>query len=146
VANAVSGAGAPLLGRDVVKVPPVGRRQAPAQGCPCAPAERRGKSGVDHLARHAGGTAGIELHAALVAHDLADQVDEIDERHRAGAEIDDRFVEILLPRTQITRIAEDASDGHAIEADWPAGVDDVGSDVHREHEASRVVGGLVINS
>ena len=48
------------------------------------------------------------------------------------------------PRAQVARIAEDAGDGHAIEAQRVTGVD-LGSDIHRTHEASRVVAGLVIN-
>ena len=43
------------------------------------------------------------------------------------------------PRTQVARIAEDAGDGHAIEAQRVTDVD-FGGNVHRGHEASPVVG------
>src|SRR5882672_4883453 len=97
LACTASGDGARSLGNDMVNVPPVGRGQAFAQGGARLPAERCGERRIHHLARHAVGTAGIELHAALVAHDLADQADEIDDRHvGTGAEIDDRLVGIVL--------------------------------------------------
>src|SRR5216684_2407628 len=96
-ASAASGDGARSLGHDVVNVPPVGRGQPLAQRGARLPAEGCGERRIHHLARHAVGTAGIELHAALVAHDLADQADEIDDRHvGTGAEIDDRLVGIVL--------------------------------------------------
>src|SRR5437879_7172415 len=79
VASSASGDGAPVLGRDMFKIPAIGLRQALREWRAGAPAELIDPADIDHLARRAVGPGRVEADTTLIAHGTADHADQVDD-------------------------------------------------------------------
>src|SRR4029079_497585 len=105
VASSCSGDRAPLadtsllgdgaLGADIVQEPAIGLFEPVLERSPGVPAELLGVGGVDHLARRAMGPRAVEAQGPLEADDIANQLDQLADRHvEARPEIDDLLVRV----------------------------------------------------